>query len=141
VPIRYQNAAPPVYTVVFVLIPIASAIYITSTRYTDFRHFGFDMLFGTLIGVVCAWFSFRLYHLPITRGAGWAWGPRSYQRAWGIGVGLGSYVGSEGWSRTGKSETTSRHGKHVNQHVHGDGVTESEHELVERRGGGPAQAV
>lgn len=141
VPIRYQNAAPPVYTVVFVLIPVASAIYITSTRYTDFRHFGFDMLFGTLIGVVCAWFSFRLYHLPITRGAGWAWGPRSYQRAWGIGVGVGSYVGSEGWSNAGQSENTPRRGKHVNQHMNGNGVTESEHELVERRGGGVAQAV
>jgi len=108
VPIRYQNAAPPVYTLVFVLIPICAAIYITSTRWTDFRHFGFDMLFGSLIGIICAWFSFRWYHLPITRGAGWAWGPRSYDRAWGIGVGRGSYVGTEGWSKTGASETAPR---------------------------------
>ncbi|EMD91730.1 hypothetical protein COCHEDRAFT_1194482 [Bipolaris maydis C5] len=103
VPIRYQNAAPPVYTLVLILVPIGSAIYITSTRYTDYRHFGFDMLFGTLIGVTCAWFSFRWYHLPVTRGAGWAWGPRSYERAWGIGVGRGSYVGTEGWSKAGAS--------------------------------------
>jgi len=34
----------------------------------------------------------------VTRGAGWSWGPRSYTRAWGIGVGVGSYVGTEGWS-------------------------------------------
>ena len=123
---RYQNAAPPVYTLVLILVPIASAIYITSTRFTDFRHFGFDMLFGSLIGITCAWFSFRFYHLPISRGAGWAWGPRTYQRAWGIGVGRGSYVGTEGWSRAGESETASR--KHRREHE--NDIAESEHELV-----------
>jgi membrane-associated phospholipid phosphatase len=108
VPIRYQSAAPPVYTLVLILTPVGTAIYVASTRFTDFRHFGFDLLFGSLIGITTAWFSFRWYHLPITRGAGWAWGPRSYQRAWGIGVGVGSYVGTEGWSRVGKSETRRR---------------------------------
>ncbi|KAF1946143.1 acid phosphatase/Vanadium-dependent haloperoxidase [Clathrospora elynae] len=108
IPIRYQNAAPPVYTLVLILVPICAAIYITSTRFTDFRHFGFDLIFGSLIGMTCAWFSFRWYHLPINRGAGWAWGPRSYERAWGIGVGRGSYVGPEGWSRGGKSETATK---------------------------------
>ncbi|KAF2652889.1 PAP2 domain-containing protein [Lophiostoma macrostomum CBS 122681] len=98
VPIRYQAAAPPVWTLVLVLVPVASAIYICSTRFTDYRHFGFDLLFGSLIGITSAWFSFRWYHLPITRGAGWSWGPRSYERSWGIGVGVGSYVGTEGWS-------------------------------------------
>ena len=105
VPIRYQSAAPPVYTLLLILTPIGTAIYVCSTRFTDFRHFGFDLLFGSLIGITTAWFSFRWYHLPVTRGAGWAWGPRSYKRAWGIGVGVGSYVGTEGWSRVGKSET------------------------------------
>ncbi|KAF1953380.1 PAP2 domain-containing protein [Byssothecium circinans] len=105
VPIRLQAAAPPVYTLILVLVPIASAIYICSTRFTDYRHFGFDLIFGSLIGITTSWFSFRWYHLPITRGAGWSWGPRSYERSWGIGVGVGSYVGTEGWSRHGKSET------------------------------------
>lgn len=113
VPIRYQSAAPPVYTLVLILTPVGTAIYVASTRFTDFRHFGFDLLFGSLIGITTAWFSFRWYHLPITRGAGWAWGPRSYGRAWGIGVGVGSYVGTEGWSRQGKSETQ-RNGAGVN---------------------------
>lgn len=110
VPIRYQAAAPPVYTLVLVLVPIAAAIYITSTRFTDYRHFGFDLLFGSFIGIISSWFSFRWYHLPITRGAGWSWGPRSYQRSWGIGVGVGSYVGTEGWSHHGRSETAGRSG-------------------------------
>ncbi|KAH8731005.1 PAP2 superfamily-domain-containing protein [Phaeosphaeriaceae sp. PMI808] len=105
VPIRYQNAAPPVYTLILVLIPIGSAIYICASRFVDFRHFGFDILFGSMIGIICSWFSFRWYHLPITRGAGWAWGPRSYDRAFGIGVGRGTYVGTEGWSKSGRSET------------------------------------
>lgn len=133
VPIRYQSAAPPVYTLALVLTPVLSAIYICSTRFTDFRHFGFDLLFGSLIGITSAWVSFRWYHLPITRGAGWAWGPRSYQRAWGIGVGVGSYVGTEGWSRHGNSETR-RNGGGVNGHAHGysgeatsqDGIIEME---------------
>ncbi|KAF2866773.1 PAP2 domain-containing protein [Massariosphaeria phaeospora] len=105
VPIRYQAAAPPVYTLILILVPVASAIYICSTRFSDFRHFGFDIIFGSLIGITTSWFSFRWYHLPITRGAGWAWGPRSYGRSWGIGVGVGSYVGTEGWSHKGDRES------------------------------------
>lgn len=105
VPDRYQAAAPPVYTLILILIPIGAAIYICSTRFTDYRHFGFDLIFGSLIGITTSWFSFRWYHLPVTRGAGWSWGPRSYKRSWGIGVGVGSYVGTEGWSYYGDSET------------------------------------
>ncbi|KAF2686483.1 PAP2 domain-containing protein [Lentithecium fluviatile CBS 122367] len=140
VPIRYQAAAPPVYTLVLVLVPIASAIYITSTRFTDYRHFGFDLLFGSLIGIISAWFSFRWYHLPITRGAGWSWGPRSYQRSWGIGVGVGSYVGTEGWSQSGRSQTTeglTESERYTNGH---GGLTESERHTDERRVD-PAHAI
>jgi len=128
VPIRYQNAAPPVYTLILILVPIGSAIYICASRYTDYRHFGFDILFGSLIGITTAWFSFRFYHLPITRGAGWAWGPRSYDRAWGIGVGRGSYVGTEGWSKGGRSETA---GAGVNGAMNGqsnEGILQEERE-------------
>ncbi|PSN73013.1 PAP2 domain-containing protein [Corynespora cassiicola Philippines] len=135
VPIRYQAAAPPVYTLVLVLIPFTSAIYITSTRFTDFRHHGFDLIFGSMIGILTAWFSFRWYHLPISRGAGWAWGPRSYERAWGIGVGVGSYVGTEGWSHKGESETDPHghglgNGIELNERA---GTTESQRPLDERR--------
>lgn len=113
VPDRYQAAAPPVYSLILVLVPIGTAIYVCSTRFTDYRHFGFDLIFGSLIGITAAWFSFRWYHLPISRGAGWSWGPRSYKRSWGIGVGVGSYVGTEGWSHHGHSETapTNRQGQ------------------------------
>lgn len=97
--IRHQSAAPPVYLLIPALIPICAAVYVSSTRYTDFRHHGFDILFGAILGFVMAWASFRMYHLPVTRGAGWSWGPRNPDRAWGVGVGVSSYADVKGWER------------------------------------------
>ena len=37
VPIRYQSAAPPVYTLALVLTPVLSAIYVCSTREAQWR--------------------------------------------------------------------------------------------------------
>lgn len=102
IPPRNQAAAPPVYLLALPLVPICTAIYITSTRYFQFFHHGFDMIVGTLIGVVSAYFAFRYYHLPISQGAGWSWGARSRDRAWAIGVGVPGYVGTEGWTSASK---------------------------------------
>lgn len=92
---RNQAASPPLYLLIFAVAPFFAAIYIASTRYSDFRHHGFDILFGFFIGTVCAIFAFRFYHLPMGRGAGWSYGPRSRQRAFWAGVGVGTYVGNE----------------------------------------------
>ena len=92
-PLRNQAAAPPVYLTVLAFIPIGAATYISSTRYTDFRHAGFDIIFGSILGFLLAWGSFKMYHMPIRRGAGWSWGPRSAERAWAIGLGVQGYVG------------------------------------------------
>jgi hypothetical protein len=139
IPIRNQAAAAPVYTLVLVLVPIASAIYISSTRFTDYRHHGFDIIFGALIGIICSWFSFRWYHLPIQTGAGWAWGPRTYQRAWGIGVGVGAYVGTEGWSHKGESENRAQE---LTSMANGNGgVTASERQAEGLRTTQGAEAV
>ena len=92
-----QAAAPPSYGVILALIPLGVATYIASTRYAQYWHFGFDVLAGSLIGIVSAFFAFRWYHLPIRRGSGWAWGPRTRDRAFGIGVGVESYAGPEGY--------------------------------------------
>lgn len=97
VPLRNQNAAPPVYLVVLGLVPIAAAIYICSSRFADYRHHPGDIIGGAVIGILCAYGAFRLYHLPIQRGAGWSWAPRSRSRAFGIPIGVGSYVGPESW--------------------------------------------
>ncbi|RKF64186.1 putative diacylglycerol pyrophosphate phosphatase 1 [Erysiphe neolycopersici] len=91
---RSKAAAPPLYLLVFVAMPFTGSIYISSTRYSDFRHHGFDILFGYMIGIFCSVISFRFYHLPISQGAGWAWGPRSSTRSFWSGVGIGGYVGS-----------------------------------------------
>ncbi|TAQ88533.1 Phosphatidate phosphatase/4-nitrophenylphosphatase [Chlorociboria aeruginascens] len=92
--LRNQAAAPPVYLLVFAVIPFFAAIYIASTRWSDFRHHGFDIFFGFFIGTTTAIFSFRYYHLPINQGAGWSWGPRSRDRSFWAGVGIGNYVAS-----------------------------------------------
>lgn len=100
--VRNAAAAPPNYLIILALFPVGVAIYITSTRYAEFYHFGFDLLFGSFIGIATSWLAFRWYHLPISRGQGWAWGARSKDRSFAIGVGTGGYVGREGW-RSSKS--------------------------------------
>ncbi|RDA92309.1 hypothetical protein CP533_3268 [Ophiocordyceps camponoti-saundersi (nom. inval.)] len=90
---RRQAAAPPIYLLVITLVPFCVAIFIASSRWFDFRHHGFDILFGFLIGIITAVYSFRYYHMPIQAGAGWAWGSRSGDRAFWAGVGRLGYVG------------------------------------------------
>jgi hypothetical protein len=55
--VRNQAASPPVYLLMFTIIPWFASIYIASTRYSDFRHHGFDILFGYLIGTLSAFFG------------------------------------------------------------------------------------
>ncbi|KAI1110144.1 PAP2 superfamily-domain-containing protein [Nemania sp. NC0429] len=89
---RNQAATPPLYLIFIMLLPVGAAVYISTSRWYDFQHHGFDILvsflFGTLVGVM----SFRYYHLPISRGAGWAWGPRSRSRAFFAGVGTPNFA-------------------------------------------------
>lgn len=89
---RRQAAAPPLYLLIFAVAPFFTAVFIASSRWFDFRHHGFDILFGFLIGTICAFFAFRWYHLPVSQGAGWAWGPRCKDKAWWAGVGSFSYA-------------------------------------------------
>ena len=92
VPLRKQAAAPPAYLFALPILCISISTYVASTRFSDFRHHGFDILFGSSMGTVFSYISFRMYHLPVRRGAGWSWGPRSVSRAWGIGVGTHGYT-------------------------------------------------
>ncbi len=82
---------------VLAFVPIGAAMYMSATRYSDFRHDGFDILASSLMGFVIGWLSFRWYHLPIRRGAGWSWGARTRDRAFAVPVGVHGYVGYEGW--------------------------------------------
>ena len=83
---RNQAAAPPIYLLLISMVPIGAASYIAVSRWFDYRHHGIDILTGSLIGAVCAYIAFRLYHLPIRRGAGWSWGARSRERAFWLGI-------------------------------------------------------
>lgn len=89
---RRQAAAPPLYLLVVALAPFGTAVFIASSRWSDFRHHGVDILAGFLVGTVAALAAFRCYHLPLARGAGWAWGPRSRDKAFWAGVGSVSYA-------------------------------------------------
>ena len=91
--IRRQAAAPPIYLLCIAFAPFCASIWIASSRWYDFRHHGFDILFGYLMGLATAYFAFRLYHMPTRDGAGWAWGPRSESRAFWAGVGRLGYAG------------------------------------------------
>ncbi|KAI9849500.1 MAG: hypothetical protein M1837_004120 [Sclerophora amabilis] len=105
--LRNHAAAPPIYLLIIAFVPIGVAAYISSTRYSDFRHHPFDIIFGSSLGAVIAWAAFRWYHLPIRKGAGWAWGARSRDRAFGIGLGVGNYVGREGWESASAASSSS----------------------------------
>ena len=96
VPLRNQAAAPPAHLYILPLICISVAAYVATTRFSDFRHHGIDIFSGSLMGAIISYISFRMYHLPIRRGAGWSWGPRSASRAWGIGVGTQGYTDGNG---------------------------------------------
>jgi len=89
---RDEAAAPPVYLLFLLYVPVGTALFISGTRFFNYRHHGFDIIAGGLIGCATAYFSFRLYHLPVARGSGWSWGPRSRCRAFGVGVGSHGYV-------------------------------------------------
>ncbi|KIX95397.1 uncharacterized protein Z520_08914 [Fonsecaea multimorphosa CBS 102226] len=96
-PPRNQAAAPPIYLLIIAFIPIAVAMFISVSRYFDNRHAGFDIISGSVLGIFTACLGFRWYHLPIQGGSGWAWGARSRNRAFWLGVGRAGYVGDEGW--------------------------------------------
>jgi membrane-associated phospholipid phosphatase len=96
-PPRNHAAAPPVYLLLIAAVPVGAAAYVSVSRWFDYRHHPFDIISGSVIGIACAWSSFRLYHLPIRQGSGWAWGARSRERAFWMGVGRHDYVGEEGW--------------------------------------------
>ncbi|KAI0197725.1 acid phosphatase/Vanadium-dependent haloperoxidase [Astrocystis sublimbata] len=100
--VRTQAAAPPVYLLLLAVLPFFLAVFIASSRWFDFRHHGFDILFGFIIGTITAFFSFRYYHMPIRAGGGWAWGPRSHDKAFWAGLGSWSFASSKThWIREG----------------------------------------
>jgi membrane-associated phospholipid phosphatase len=127
-PPRNEAAAPPIYLLILAFVPIGVALFISVSRWFDYRHHGFDIISGSLIGIFTAWFGFRWYHLPIRGGSGWAWGARSRQRAFWLGVGRANYVGDEGWESA--REVTHPGDLEAGRHVTGAGLAD-QHEAKE----------
>ena len=44
----------------FVFLPVLFATYLTSTLVLGYHHHGYDVIFGSLIGIVMAFFSYRM---------------------------------------------------------------------------------
>lgn len=104
-PLRRSGAAPPLYLLTLVLVPFGGSLFIAASRWFNFRHHGFDILFGYFIGTVTGLVAFRMYQLPMSQGAGWAWGPRSSEKAFWAGVGSQSWAYSrQRLLRTGDEE-------------------------------------
>ncbi|KAJ5198782.1 PAP2 superfamily-domain-containing protein [Penicillium cinerascens] len=101
---RSSAAAPPLYLLLLVISPVAAALYICATRYADYMHAGWDILGGSLIGMVFAYMGFRWYHIPFGDG-GWAWAPRSAQGAFGLAFGSSNFAGNEGQTRDVRRNT------------------------------------
>lgn len=106
--VRSRGAAPPVLMLIIAFVPTATACFIAASRWMDYRHHGFDVLFGSAMGILFAYIGFRMYHLPIQRGAGWSWGPRARRRAFIRGFGLPSSLGIDSWSYTRDTNETTR---------------------------------
>lgn len=96
--IRSHGAAPPVLQMLIAIFPLGVAAFIAASRWFDYRHHGWDILFGSLLGAFFGWFAFRMYNLPIRRGGGWSWAARSRTHAFVSGLGVPSYTGSERWA-------------------------------------------
>lgn len=83
--IAEDRAAPPAFLLPLPYIPFGLAVFIAGTRYFDFRNHGFDVLAGSAVGTITAWFGFRLYHPPLSSSIRRPWGPRSDEAAFGGG--------------------------------------------------------
>lgn len=86
---RSQASAPPLYLYIISLVPFAVALFISCSRWYDFQHHGFDIISGFVIGTATSALAFRYYYLPLGRGIGWAWGPRSTEHAFWVPLGSG----------------------------------------------------
>ena len=120
------GATPPAYILVLPIIPIGVATYIAGTRFSDFRHHGFDILFGSIMGALFAYISFRFYHAPVGRGSGWTWAPRGERRAFftptGVTGGYGERAESDDLGKKSDVERGIGTGNGGIQNVEHDGV-------------------
>ncbi|EXJ96261.1 hypothetical protein A1O1_01387 [Capronia coronata CBS 617.96] len=73
-----------VWRSVIVLIPTLAASCVAMSRIMDARHHPFDVLFGSVLGLLCAWAAYRQYFPPVSHV--WEKGRAYPIRSWGMPV-------------------------------------------------------
>jgi len=71
-----------VWRTVIVIVPIMAASCIAMSRIMDARHHPFDVLFGSALGILCAWGSYRQYFPAVSHV--WEKGRAYPIRTWGV---------------------------------------------------------
>lgn len=62
------DGAGHVWKVALISVPVMAATLIAASRIMDARHHPFDVLFGSALGAVAAWISYRQYYPAIRSG-------------------------------------------------------------------------
>ncbi len=75
------DAKGEVWRTFIVMVPTLGAALITGTRIMDARHHPFDVMFGSALGILCAWGSYRQYFPAVTET--WHKGRAYPIRSWG----------------------------------------------------------
>lgn len=70
-----------VWKAIIVIIPCLAATLVAVSRIMDARHHPFDVISGSLLGIVCAYISYRQYFPPISEP--WKKGRAYPIRSWG----------------------------------------------------------
>lgn len=65
-----------------VIIPTLAASLIAGSRIIDARHHPFDVMFGSALGLLCGWGSYRQYFPPVSHT--WEKGRAYPMRSWGV---------------------------------------------------------
>ena len=55
-----------VWKTFIIMVPTLGAALIAGSRIMDARHHPFDVIFGSLLGILVAWGSYRQYFPPVT---------------------------------------------------------------------------
>lgn len=76
--LRLWNGSGQVWKVVLVMTPLLAASLVAISRIMDERHHPFDVLFGSALGCLAAWISYRQY-FPAVRTSGISYSPRRYK--------------------------------------------------------------
>lgn len=70
-----------VWKTLLVMVPVLGAMLVAVTRIMDARHHPFDVITGSLLGIICAYVSYRQYFPPVTEV--WRKGRAYPIRSWG----------------------------------------------------------